>query len=246
MEWETDKDNLPYIKTKSSMENIKLRNSSTQEIDVVPSISATTTYKLLDIQIAINGNQREQYKKMKEKYKIHTSMFAQCHFHPSNIQTGYNQVFLSVIKYTLAASSLTEKQCLQLQTNVKSIVLNKLGYNTHTPIEITYTSKQFGGIELQDLYVEQGILHIMFLIQHLRAQLETASIILKTIKAFQIQSGLHDMALSNTTPVNYLNTPWIESLWLFMYQNQRTCTNSNRTPLNKRQSNHGRSHSHNK
>ena len=85
-------------------------NSSTNQVDIIPSIPTSQAYKLLGIQIVLDGNQKEQYKKLCEKCNQHAAMFAQNQFHPSDIQTRYNQVFLHAIKYPLAAASLTTLQ----------------------------------------------------------------------------------------------------------------------------------------
>ena len=86
----------------------------------------------------------------------------------------------------------------KMQTNVKTIVLNKLGYNASFPTALVYAPKMYGGLEFHGLYVEQGTLHTMFIIQHLRAQTETTQIILNTLEAYQLMLGLNGTALENT------------------------------------------------
>ena len=63
LEWDTDKENIPIINNHSSITNIPIVNSSTHQVDLSPSIPAAQAYKLLGDQIALNGNQKEQYKK---------------------------------------------------------------------------------------------------------------------------------------------------------------------------------------
>ena len=51
MEWEEDKDNLSIICNSSSISNIPIVNSSTNQVDIIPSIPTSQAYKLLGIQI---------------------------------------------------------------------------------------------------------------------------------------------------------------------------------------------------
>ena len=105
-----------------------------------------------------------------------------------------------------------------MQTNVKTIVLNKLGYNASFPLAIVYTPKMYGRLEFNHLYIEKGILHTMFVIQNLRAQTETAKIILTTLEAYQLMSSLSGTALTNTQKIDYLDTSWIETTQTFMHK----------------------------
>lgn len=111
------------------------------------------------------------------------------------------------------------------------------GLQPQHPIAIAYEPQQYGGIELQDLYVEQCILHTMFLIQHIWAKSETASILLTTIEAYQWISGLSGTALTNTTPIDYLDTPWLKTTRLFMHQPKTKLHVKALTPIHSSQNN---------
>ena len=62
-----------------------------------PNMKPSESHKSLGIQMAMDGSTDTQCKHLRQKCLAHASMFAQCHFRPSDIRLGYNQVFMAAM-----------------------------------------------------------------------------------------------------------------------------------------------------
>ena len=91
MSWKSTDDGIPELVTQSPIDNIKIKNSSTGATETVPSIPADESYKLLGVQIAMDGNMTKQNETMLTKGKKLATTLAQCQFHPGDIATAYHQ-----------------------------------------------------------------------------------------------------------------------------------------------------------
>lgn len=233
LEWKFDQDGLPTTHD-SIKEDIKIRNISTGKVEGVPAITAKTAYELLGAQIALDGNQTTQIQTLQQKCKTHASMFAQCNFRANDIKMGYDQAFMPATKCPLAATTLSEQQCEDMQGPVKDIVVSKMGHNQKMPKAIIFASEMNGGLELGNVYVGQGIKHVMFVTQHIRAKSETAKIILCLLETYQLRAGIDHDAVTNTEHVAHVEAPWINTLREFLHVNNAKIVIPELTKLNKK------------
>eukprot|EP00957_Ditylum_brightwellii_P117540 8964548-Ditylum_brightwellii.AAC.1 len=65
------------------------------------------------------------------------------------------------------STSLTPKQCKDLQTILMSRLLPRLGYHQLFPHAVAFGPEKYGGIGLQSLAGEQAVAKITFMIKHL-------------------------------------------------------------------------------
>jgi hypothetical protein len=64
------------------------------------------------------------------------------------------------IVYPLPCSSLTPEQCRHIQAPALAGLLPKLHLNRHTPHAILFAGSRYGGLNLPELYTDQGISQI--------------------------------------------------------------------------------------
>ena len=98
------------------------------------------------------------------------------------------------------------------------MILPKIGVNRHIPLAFRYVPNCFQGLELPNIYTDQGIFQITHLLRHIGEESQDGKMILINLEAAQITIG-------TTTP--FLNVPyydyecmipnsWIKSLWEFL------------------------------
>jgi hypothetical protein len=137
-----------------------------QEITSLPS---SDPYQLLGVRMALDGNTRRQLNSLQTDCNKLAISFTGCHLtHQDTIQ-GYLSIYLPAVKYGLEATSIPETLLRNFQGPVTRGVLPKLGYNLHMPLPVVYATSYHGSVGLQDLSTEQGLLHALFLLGHLRA-----------------------------------------------------------------------------
>jgi hypothetical protein len=84
------------------------------------------------------------------------------------------------------------------------------------PIPIVYAATKFGGIGLQNLVTEQGLLHVTFLIGHLRANSDVAKQVIILLETYMLITGTTASPLKNLTLHTYVSSPWIDTLRQFL------------------------------
>ena len=110
-----------------------------------------------------------------------------------------------------AEVALGEQQCENMQGPMKGTVVSKMGHNEKIPKAIIHTSKMYGGLELRNIHVKQGMPHTMFVTQHARAQSETTKIMLFLLETCQLRTGIDHNAVINTEHVAHAEALWIIS-----------------------------------
>ena len=71
----------------------------------------------------------------------------------------------------------------------KSSILRKRGYNKNTPNAMLYGSPMYGGIGLQDMYIQHGSSKLQALLSSLRSQGAQHDLTLITISWAQLLAG---------------------------------------------------------
>ena len=87
------------------------------------------------------------------------------------------------------------------------------------PREVVYSPLFYRGLELHDLFTEQGIAHTNFILHQFRKPSDVSDTLKILLEAFQLNSGLYRDALTNTEPVNYVDAPWVNTTRSFLYNN---------------------------
>jgi hypothetical protein len=60
------------------------------------------------------------------------------------------------LTYPLPCCSLTQKQCRAIQATALEALLPKLHLNRHTPRAVLFGGQKYGGIDIPELYTDQG------------------------------------------------------------------------------------------
>ena len=83
-------------------------------------------------------------------------------------------VFIPMISCTFPVTHCTQKELKKLQSPVHQATLLKLGFDRNTAHAVMFGSVQYGGLGMRNLWVEQGVAHLLLIIRHLR-DLQTIS-----------------------------------------------------------------------
>jgi len=89
------------------------------------------------------------------------------------------------------------------------IILSKMGYNKNMLKAVVYAPTTHGGIRMKNLYTEEGLQKVLQVIKHLQAWTTLGTLVNTTIDAYQIQAGIPNHVLIDTT---YL--PWMPDRWI--------------------------------
>jgi hypothetical protein len=96
-----------------------------------------------------------------------------------------------------------------------------MGFNRHFPRVVCWGPLGFGGLNLRDLFTEQGTLRIKSLMEHIYHDTETGKMIMIALQSLQMEAGILVHLLTDPTPLLVYTEPcWILATRDFMATNQ--------------------------
>ena len=123
------------------------------------------------------------------------------------------------LEYPLPALTLTEDECTQIMWPLLKGYLPKTGVNCHFPRNILYGSPEEQGLGLKNLYVSQGVAHVVDIIQHTWYNSLTGKLIRQSLEHLRMELGINGNIFNLDFTKHkglILNNSWIQHTWKFM------------------------------
>jgi hypothetical protein len=118
--------------------------------------------------------------------------------------------------YGTPATTLTKKDCEEIQRPVVNAILPKMGIARSAPRAVVFGTSQFGGMGLTHLAALQGHTRLQYLMGHIRCGDATGSLIQMLLEYTQLECGCRGNPLaqdSNDYSALLINTNWITEVW---------------------------------
>ena len=216
MSWNFNEQGLPYLED-TSMSTISLQCPSTGNQHTISASSPLSSYKLLGFHLSPSQALHKQYKVLLERahhiaYTISGSTVTR-----REAFLTYFSIFLPAVTYVLPLTHFSKKQCHKIQSKPTQIFLQKSGFPSTLCRDVVFGCRRSGGLGFRDLYVEQGVFHIIKFVQTLRTPGHSQKLLLLTIDEWQISSGFSSPLFFNTTkPCKHLEGSWLTSTREFL------------------------------
>jgi hypothetical protein len=204
-----------------SLHKHSLELTAGYEVDkpiLVPQMSPYAAYRTLGAYISPSGGMQKTFEVLHGHSLEYATKLQASSLWKEAALWSYLLYLLPKITFPLMAMSLSETQCLQIQSPALRALLPKLHLNRNTARSIIHGPFLYGGMNLPSLYTLQCLNQIKFLLGHLRACDKTCKLILIAHGYLQLLIG---------TMTNFLNLPfhqtkflgvssWLTSIWQFM------------------------------
>ena len=141
---------------------------------------------------------------------MHTQLLATSTCKHNNAWIYYFSVFLQSVGYGLPICHFSPSQLENIQKPMTPVILSKLGICQNTSCKLCFLSSYYGGLDLRDLYVEQGIGQLQFIIRHLCSPGMVGSLLFTVLGWFQYNAGVSYCIMTNPSP----HLPHLEGRWL--------------------------------
>ena len=92
--------------------------------------------------------------------------------------------------YVLNLSTFTKQQCHKLTSQPTRIFLQNCGFSSNTHRSIVFGSRALGGLGFRHTFVEQGIGHVLKIIQSLQSNGQSRQLLLLTIHWLHFNAGV--------------------------------------------------------
>ena len=182
-------------------------------------LSAEKAKEMLGVFLAPDGNNRTQIKEMKKKTQYLGELVRTGHLDRHEAWTSLTLVALKSIEYPLPALTLSEDECVQIMWPLLRSYLPKSGLNRHFPRDILYGQVDKHGIGLKNIYLTQGISHVIDIIHHLWHNSLTGNLIVQSLEQLRMEVGVN----GNLFEFNYdkykaiiLTESWVQFTWKFL------------------------------
>ncbi len=162
-------------------DKLALTTSQSQETQQVPKLDPRDSFRTLGIYTSPSGSQTKQAKVLLQHAEEYKTLISSSTLDPQAAYCSYIQYLRPQLNFPLPCSALTQKQCQHIQAPAFAALLPKLHLNQHTPHVVLYGEPCYGGLNLPDLYTDQGYGQIRLLLGHLRLRDDTGNIILIAI-----------------------------------------------------------------
>jgi hypothetical protein len=181
----------------------------------------TESHKTLGVMMTPTGSEDAQTEYLCQTANQLSSLVATSRLARFDAFMAYRACWFPAVGYSLSTTTMSERQLQSVQSRSMSIFLPKMGINRHFPKAIVYGPPELGGLQLRDLFVEQGISRIMVIPSNVYNETELGRMIMIEIQSLQMEAGTHSLLLTDTlTPVPYLTKCWISETRSFMQKYQ--------------------------
>lgn len=123
----------------------------------VPKLDPKGSFHTLGIFISPSGSQTKQVKILRQYAEEYKTQISSSNLNQMAAYYSYMQYIRPRLTYPLPCSTLTQNQCRHIQAPALAALLPKLHLNQHTPQAILFGVPCYGGLNLPDLYTDQGL-----------------------------------------------------------------------------------------
>jgi hypothetical protein len=129
---------------------------------------------------------------------------------------AYNAFYMPSMGYGTPATTLTMKDCEEIQRPVVNAILPKMGIARTAPRAVAYVTAQYGGLGLTHLANLQGHTRLQYLLGCLCCNDATGRPIQMLLEYTQLECGCRGNPLAqeyNNYSAPLINTNWITEVW---------------------------------
>jgi hypothetical protein len=215
-DWIVDDSGTLILNNNKSTDNIKIKDSESNQVLQIDEICTTEPYKLLGINNCPLLAEKGQKQLLVEKANRMKNLIKTICLHRTEMTNCWNTIILPTMKYGQSAMVLSKKSLEDIQKPISFAILPTMGLNRHYPRALVYASTSVGGIGLQCLYTEQGLAQIMFLMGGWRRNDETSQLIRTLIESYIALSGIVKNPFEDTRIIPYVQSSWVDTVKTFL------------------------------
>jgi hypothetical protein len=125
---------------------LQLKEGNTGKLQTVEHLDLHDAFKTLGIHKTVSGNQEVQMTEMTKKSDKFVQGILSVNVTHFEAWTGLFTIWLGKINYPLVATSLSRRECENIQSKAINASLGKCGYSRTTARAIVFLSQWFGGL----------------------------------------------------------------------------------------------------
>jgi hypothetical protein len=148
--------------------NLTLTTSHDTSEEVVLQIEPTQAFRTLGVYLAGSGTQTKQAAILWSHSESYKESLQSASLTLVEAYWSYMMFLRPKLRYSLPCCSLTQTQSRHIQAPALAALLPKLHLNRHTPRAVLFGSSKYSGLELPELYTDQGSGQLKLLCGHVK------------------------------------------------------------------------------
>ena len=201
---------------KQEEDKLVVRNGD--KMEPLTQLGPSEARRTLGVWQAIDGNERKQTEKMKEKAEEWARAVARSSLTRRDTILGAKTSLYPSITFGLMATTLSKEQGKEIFKPIRKGVLGKAGYNRSMPETIVHGPETYGGIGLKDIYSLQGISHIKTFLDEAGTNSPTGKLMGTLIEGHTVEVGKSGSIFQQPYKKieQYMTTSWMKHTMEFM------------------------------
>ena len=216
--WRNGKPYYEPIKSETVM-TVRNEHGEKETLEHLPTHTARRT---LGVWQAADGNERKQTEVMKEKIRTWASSIVKSSLSKADVHMGVKTALYPSAMFGLMATALTKEQSKEVFLPLRKMILPKMKICRTTPGALVHGPKEYGGLEIKDVYTLQGIAHVKALLDEASQQSATGKL-LRILKEYHtLEIGLEGTIynLPYDKIKDCMTESWMKNTLEFLWENE--------------------------
>ena len=166
---------------------------------------------MVGVFLALDGNQREQWKALNMKAKAWAGKIRASPLDPDAVWVAMTCTIIKGLEYPLAATTLSKRKLDKIMSHVLSSALPRAGFTRKFPRAVIYGPVEFQGMGVTSLYDYQYCRHVQDIVDQTWRGTPTGKLIQINLEAVKVEAGLFGPLFDNPIEITWFNTTssWI-------------------------------------
>jgi hypothetical protein len=218
------KNGNPFYKSVNETESVLQVRDHVGVIRTIRQWEPNHAERTLGVRLAPDGNMTAQFDHMLQVASNWAESLRLGNLPRHLTWQAWRTTILKTLEYPLPVTTLTRAQCNKLTSTIAAAALPRCGIVRSFPRALLHAPLKYGGLSIPDLYVEQGIAHILRLLRFSQSNSHSTGILIKhSCEAFKVNLGCNGRIFSLRLTLEPLATEgWIKHTWRFLQEHSIT------------------------
>jgi hypothetical protein len=183
------------------IDQLQMTSGNATTTTPITHLAPSKGHRTLGVRLALDGNMDMEFDFVKKKAdKLATGLFAS-KISRFDARLAKGSSVKSSLSYSLVATTFTYDQCGKIDSLIRRALLAKTGFNRNLPKVIAHGPAILGGLNRMNVYTEQAVSKITFVLAQIRHQTQLGSQILIALQYDHLITGLSQPTLMDPTYV---------------------------------------------
>jgi hypothetical protein len=209
-------DKAKMVQIKQSHKGINLTSKSEGTTVGIKRKAPSDNNRTLGFHLQGDGKTDSHKKVMREKAEAYGEVISGSLLQRGESSAVYNCYYMPSIGYGTPATTVSFKECDDLQKPIVNAILPKMGITSKAPRAVVFRTTRYGGIGLDYLAVVQSHGQLQYLLGHLRCKDNTGQLIRMVMEFTQIVCGCTDNVFEKSYKKYagaIIDENWIMVIW---------------------------------